>query len=99
MLGVFARRVIRGNRVGSALLEGDARHRGASFIDLAELEAGEVFFIRGRDGVNKMLIQTKVEGGIAEYIVNDVGEVTHQGIIKGGKITGKENQRVRKGGK
>lgn len=78
---------------GSALNKVDAYHRAPSFMDPS---AGRVFTIRGGDGVYRTLTQVEhnVNGqnGIAEWIVNENGIITHQRFILGGKITGSPNQ-------
>ena len=60
------------------------------------VEAGRVFAFKGGDGIKRLLLQTKGglngEQGIAEFIVDPNGRVTHQRFITGGKIMGSPNQ-------
>ena len=67
-----------------------------------QLANGRTYSFTGGDNKSYTLLQTKGqfdgEDGIYEYIINDVGEVTHQIFIKGGTYTGFPNQVVSKGG-
>jgi hypothetical protein len=89
--------ILNAQRVGSGL-KADAAHRSASFLSRAELEAGQVFGIRGGDGVQRTLLQTQggVNGqkGIFEFIIDSGGAISHQRFIPGGAITGFPNQVV-----
>lgn len=78
----------------------DATHLAPRFVkDLAA--DGQVFTIRGGDGVQRTLIQVLDSGngvngqaGIYEWIIDENGVVTHQRFIPGGSITGFPNQPV-----
>jgi RHS repeat-associated protein len=91
-----AQEIVNADRMGSALKE-DSTHRGASFLSQEQLQVGQVFSLRGGDGVERSLLQTytEVKGrpSVAEYIL-DHGVVTHQRLIEGGKINGIPNQKV-----
>jgi hypothetical protein len=89
--------ILNAQRVGSGL-KADAAHRSASFVTRAELEAGQVFGIRGGDGVQRTLLQTQGgmngQNGIFEFIIDSGGAISHQRFIPGGAITGFPNQVV-----
>lgn len=83
------------DRTGSGLKD-DAEHRAASFVPQDQLEAGQVFPIKGYDNVQKTLLQTvgEMDGlkGIFEYIMHPSGSVTHQRFIENGIVNGEPNQ-------
>ena len=86
--------IISAKRTGSALLS-DVYHRSASWLSKSQLSKGKVFYIKGKDGCQYILLQVKggLNGkpGIFEYIINKAGEVTHQLFKAGGVINGKPN--------
>ena len=77
--------------VGSAM-KSDAAHRAASFAVDEVARDGRVFKIRGRDGVERLLVQVPGElngvPGRFEWIL-DGDELTHQMFVRGGTINGK----------
>ncbi|AJK87218.1 MULTISPECIES: hypothetical protein [Lysinibacillus] len=80
-----AKESINAERIGSGLKE-DNIHRAASFfLSEEQLASGKVFNIKGGDGINRTLLQTKGEldgnSGIYEYILTPEGKVTHQRFI------------------
>jgi hypothetical protein len=84
--------LVRGaNPVGSAL-KSDAVHRSASFVVDDIAANGTVFRTVGGDGVTRTLVQVPGElngfAGRFEWIVDDVGNLTHQMFVKGGSING-----------
>ncbi len=89
--------ILRAERSGSGLKE-DAGHRAASFLSKDQLSSGQTFPLRGADGVQRTLLQTRGEmngkPGVYEYILDPSKGVTHQRFIEGGNITGLPNQRV-----
>ncbi|ENS9271312.1 MafB family polymorphic toxin, partial [Neisseria gonorrhoeae] len=93
-----AENIIAADRIGSGL-KADTSHRAASFLSQEQLGAGRTFSITGGDGIQRTLLQTKGslngQSGIYEYILDSNNKVTHQRFIKGGKITGQPNQRVK----
>lgn len=94
--GYASEEIIHADRIGSALIKSDPMHRAASFISKQQLVAGRVTTIRGNDGVNVILLQTKgglnETSGVFEYILTPKGYVSHQRFIAGGKYTGFPNQ-------
>jgi RHS repeat-associated protein len=89
--GGIADTILKATRTGSGL-KSDSWHIFASFATKQELQAGRTFPRGGRDLLEGYLLQTKVEGGIYEYIVDELGFVVHQWFIPGGVITGFPNQ-------
>ena len=62
---VIANKILKADRVGSALHKTDVYHRSASFLNRNQLSKGTVFRISGRnqkDGISKTLLQ--VNGGL-----------------------------------
>lgn len=61
-------------------------------VDVRQRAQGSVFSIVGNDGVQRTLVQMPGEvNGLAgrfEWIVDDVGNLTHQWFVKGGSING-----------
>mgnify|MGYP003575934063 FL=1 len=98
-VGTKAEQIFNAERIGSGL-KADVLHRAASFLSKEQLQAGQVFPLRGGDGVERILLQTPGDlngkNGIYEYIYDPVGKVTHQRFIEGGTVTGFPNQRVSK---
>jgi hypothetical protein len=82
-------------RVGSGL-KADPFHRATSWVVDDVAQSGRVFPLRGGDGVQRTLtqVETTIDGqrGVAEWIVDPAGNVTHQRFIPGGRITGSPNQ-------
>ncbi|MEN4922749.1 hemagglutinin repeat-containing protein [Achromobacter spanius] len=91
-----ADRILSANRVGSSL-KSDTSHIAASFLTKEQLALGEVFMIKGNDGINRILLQTpgglNGKSGIYEYILDPSSNVTHQRFIENGLINGIPNQR------
>nr|WP_283247323.1 hemagglutinin repeat-containing protein [Enterobacter mori] len=92
-------KILEADRVGSGL-KPDPTHRGASYLSREQLMDGEVFTIKGGDGIERKLLQAEGsfndKKGIFEYIYDDKGNVTHQRFIEGGSITGAPNQKQSK---
>ncbi|WP_152431860.1 RHS repeat-associated core domain-containing protein [Vibrio aquimaris] len=86
-----AEEIIKADRVGTALTKQDKNHLAASFLTKDQLAAGKVFIIRGGDGVQRTLLQTKgtLDGksGVFEYLLESDGTVSHQ-LFKKGRING-----------
>ena len=93
--------IYNADRIGSAL-NTDPYHRSASYLSKEQLVKGRTNSIIGKDGKLYTLLQTKGQlndsDGIFEYIINNLGQVTHQRFINGGIYTGFPNQKVPKGG-
>ena len=94
--------IINAERTSTALSKGDSSHLAASFLTKEQLAAGKVNGLRGGDGIQRTLLQTKggLDGkyGVFEYILTKDGKVSHQRFIDGGVFTGTPNQVVPKGG-
>ncbi|GKX30778.1 hypothetical protein SH1V18_32580 [Vallitalea longa] len=94
--------IVDADRVSTALSKSDPSHLSGSFLTKEQIAAGKVYNIRGGDGIQRTLLQTKgaLNGktGIFEYILTPVGNVSHQRFIPGGIFTGYPNQVVPKGG-
>lgn len=92
-------KILNADRVGSGL-KPDPTHRGASYLSREQLMDGEVFTIKGGDGIERKLLQAEGsfndKKGIFEYIYDDKGHITHQRFIEGGSITGAPNQKQSK---
>ncbi|WP_245863939.1 RHS repeat domain-containing protein [Paenibacillus donghaensis] len=92
-----AAKIIKAERVGSALNKSDPGHRAASYLSEKVLAMGQTFVIKGGDEIERTLLQVKGElngkSGIYEYILTQEGKVTHQRFIVKGKITGQSNQK------
>ena len=98
LTNVTASKIVKADRVGSALMKSDPFHRSASFLSKSELSKGKAFRISGRtqiDSISKTLLQVKggLNGktGIYEYILKPDGTVSHQLFKVGGKVNGKIN--------
>ncbi len=80
--------------VGNAL-QTDPFHRAASFVRDEAATSGTHFSIVGGDGVTRTLTQIPGElngiSGRFEYIVDDVGQLSHQRFVPGGTINGIPN--------
>lgn len=74
--------IYNADRIGSALND-DPYHRAASYLSKEQLANGRTYSFTGGDNKSYTLLQTKgqLDGvdGIFEYIINDAGQVTHQG--------------------
>ena len=90
----LAELITSARRIGSAM-SSDIYHRAASWLSKSQLSKGKVFYIKGKDGLQYILLQVKGtlngKNGVFEYIVNKAGEVTHQLFKAGGSINGKPN--------
>lgn len=77
-------------------------HRVASYLTKEQMASGRTYSYIGGDNKSYTLLQTEGQlngiDGIYEYITNDMGQVTHQRFIAGGKYTGFPNQKISKGG-
>ncbi len=89
--------VYNADRVGSAVKD-DPTHKAASYLSKEQLASGRTYSYRGGDGRIYKLLQTEGQlngvDGIYEYIIDDMGQVTHQRFIQGGIYTGFPNQKV-----
>jgi hypothetical protein len=83
--------VAEGTPVRSAL-QSDAFHRAPAFVVDDIAENATVFRITGGDGVQRTLVQMPGAvddiAGRFEWIVDDLGNITHQFFVKGGSING-----------
>ncbi len=83
-------------------MKDDPIHRSPSYLSKEQLVKGRTYSYRGND--NRIYKLLQVEGqlneteGIFEYIMDNLGQVTHQRFIQGGKHTGFPNQKVPNGG-
>ncbi len=86
-----AKEIINAERVDTALTKTDKNHLAASFLSEEQLAAGKVFSLKGGDGVQRTLLQTKgkLDGkeGVFEYILEPNGKVSHQ-LFKKGRMNG-----------
>lgn len=86
----IAKRIVNAERVGSGL-KSDIYHRAASYLTEEQLSKGKVFNLDN----NKILLQVEgsVNGkeGVFEYILDELGRVTHQLFKEGGMINGIPN--------
>jgi RHS repeat-associated protein len=82
--------ILNAERIGKAL-KGDKNHLAARFLNKEQLAAGKVFQLRGGDGLNRTLLQTKgkLDGksGVFEYILEPTGQLSHQ-MFKVGRMNG-----------
>lgn len=80
----------------------DPTHRAASYLSKEQLASGRTYGFIGSDNESYTLLQTKAQldgvDGIFEYVINDLGQVTHQRFVKGGIYTEFPNQIAPKGG-
>ncbi len=83
-----------GVRVGSGLKDDLFHSIPANYVDDIQNNA-TVFRITGGDGLDRTLIQMPIQHnghlGRVEWIVNDVGEITHEWFVRGGGINGIPN--------
>ncbi|MFN7148150.1 MAG: RHS repeat-associated core domain-containing protein [Microthrixaceae bacterium] len=90
-----AAELIRGARPVGSALKNDAFTRAPTFVVDDIASNGSVYRIIGGDGVERTLIQSpgQVNGlaGRFEWLVDDLGNLTHQKFIKGGSINGLPN--------
>lgn len=93
--------VFHADRIGSAL-KADPLHRAASYLSQEQLAQGRVYSLTGGDTKPYTLLQTQGQLNnieeIFEYVLNPIGQVTHQRFIPGGIYTGFANQVVPRGG-
>ena len=78
-------------RVSTALTKGDYYHRAASYLTDQVRTQGQFFWHVGKDGTRQILVQAPANLGAAgrvEYLINELGQVTHQLFIRGGAING-----------
>jgi hypothetical protein len=82
---------IRGAQAVGSALKNDAFHRAASFAVDDIAASGKVFTIAGRAGpANLTQVPGELNGvaGRFEWIVDRVGNLTHQMFVPGGTING-----------
>jgi RHS repeat-associated protein len=83
--------LMRAEPVGKALKD-DIFHRAASFMRETAARSGTVFQISGAQGAKSTLTQVSGDlngqAGRYEYIVDALGQLTHQRFVPGGSING-----------
>jgi hypothetical protein len=86
--GKVADMLVGAKRTGSAL-KPDLYHKAAGFVSRSQLAKGQIFLIKGGDGVYRILLQTLGElngkKGVFEFLLDPNGVVTHQ-LFKPGKV-------------
>jgi hypothetical protein len=75
------------DRVSSGL-KADAYHRGASFVSPDQLAAGQTYALKNGNTLLQTVGGMNGKTGVFEYIVDDLGQVTHQMFKPGGTING-----------
>lgn len=79
---------ITGARPIDHALKPDITHRAAVFLQEEAEIKGYMFWLKGYDGVMRRYIQVPFEGGIADFIIDANGNLTHSMIRAGRKVTG-----------